>query len=147
MSRFWRGLGFGLLLVAAAPGHAESPSAAGSLDNNTVLVPRADSAHAAPGATVGWSGGMITFFVLVLGGAGAWMLWQRNRGGSAGLSRGLGGGHGLQVSETKSLGNRQFLIVASYGERKFLLGVCPGRIDLLAPLDPSAPAASAADRR
>jgi len=32
------------------------------------------------------------------------------------------------------LGNRQFLIVAEYEDRKMLIGVCPGRIDYLCPL-------------
>lgn len=40
----------------------------------------------------------------------------------------------LQISETRMLGNRQFLIVAEYEDRKMLLGVCPGRIDYLATL-------------
>jgi len=46
----------------------------------------------------------------------------------------------LVIDETKSLGSRQYLVVASYEGRKLLLGVCPGRIDLLTPLDaPKAP--------
>jgi flagellar protein FliO/FliZ len=32
------------------------------------------------------------------------------------------------------LGNRQFLVVAEYEGRKMLLGVCPGRIELLSEL-------------
>jgi flagellar protein FliO/FliZ len=42
------------------------------------------------------------------------------------------------IDETKSLGSRQYLVVASYEGRKLLLGVCPGRIDLLTPLDATA---------
>ena len=45
----------------------------------------------------------------------------------------------LTVAETRSLGNRQYLVVADYEGRKFLLGVCPGRIDLLSSLDGSGP--------
>ena len=41
----------------------------------------------------------------------------------------------LVIDETKSLGSRQFLVVASYEGRKLLLGVCPGRIELITPLD------------
>lgn len=41
----------------------------------------------------------------------------------------------LAIEETKALGNKQYLAVAAYGERKFLLAVCPGRIDLLTKLD------------
>ena len=40
----------------------------------------------------------------------------------------------LVISETRTLGNRQFLIVAEYENRKMLLGVCPGRIDYLSTL-------------
>ena len=39
------------------------------------------------------------------------------------------------VAETKSLGNKQYLVVASYGDQKFLLGVCPGKIELLSELE------------
>ena len=37
----------------------------------------------------------------------------------------------LNISETRMLGNRQFLVVAEYDDKKMLLGVCPGRIDYL----------------
>ena len=40
----------------------------------------------------------------------------------------------LEISETRMLGNRQFLVVATYEDRKVLLGVCPGRIDYLCSL-------------
>jgi flagellar protein FliO/FliZ len=40
----------------------------------------------------------------------------------------------LNVAETRMLGNRQFLVVAEYEGRKMLLGVCPGRIELLSEL-------------
>jgi flagellar protein FliO/FliZ len=38
------------------------------------------------------------------------------------------------IEETRSLGNRQYLIVAAYEEKKLLLGVTPGRIKLLCDL-------------
>jgi flagellar protein FliO/FliZ len=41
----------------------------------------------------------------------------------------------LAIDETRSLGNKQYLVVASYEGKKFLIGVCPGRIDMLSPLD------------
>jgi flagellar protein FliO/FliZ len=47
----------------------------------------------------------------------------------------------LAVEETRSLGNRQYLVVASYQDKKFLIGVCPGRIDLLSALDNASTAA------
>ena len=41
----------------------------------------------------------------------------------------------LQVLEMRSLGNRQFLLVVGYEEQRMLLGVTPGKIDYLCPLD------------
>ena len=40
----------------------------------------------------------------------------------------------LEITETRMLGNRQFLVVAAYEDRKILIGVCPGRIDYLCTL-------------
>lgn len=45
----------------------------------------------------------------------------------------------LEISETRMLGNRQFLIVAEYENRKMLIGVCPGRIDYLCTLSGAEP--------
>jgi flagellar protein FliO/FliZ len=41
----------------------------------------------------------------------------------------------LNIEESRSLGHRQYLVVASYEGRKFLLGVCPGSIEYLSGLD------------
>jgi flagellar biogenesis protein FliO len=41
----------------------------------------------------------------------------------------------LQISEMRSLGNRQFLVVVEYEENKMLLGVAPGKIDYLCALE------------
>jgi flagellar protein FliO/FliZ len=67
--------------------------------------------------------------------AGGWMLWRQRRtpGGIAGREA-----RKLTVAESRSLGNRQYLVVADYEGKKFLLGVCPGSIQMLAPLDESA---------
>jgi flagellar biogenesis protein FliO len=43
----------------------------------------------------------------------------------------------LQVLEMRPLGNRQFLLVVGYEETRMLLGVTPGKIDYLCPLDGS----------
>jgi len=45
----------------------------------------------------------------------------------------------LDISETRMLGNRQFLIVAEYENRKMLIGVCPGRIEYLCTLSGAEP--------
>ena len=45
----------------------------------------------------------------------------------------------LNISETRGLGARQFLVVAEYENRKMLIGVCPGRIDYLCTLSGGEP--------
>jgi flagellar protein FliO/FliZ len=77
-------------------------------------------------------------FIIGCAGLGGW-LWWKGRGGGPGNVR---GDRKLAIAETRPLGNRQYLVVAAYEGKKYLLGVCPGRIDLLAPLDPGAPPAA-----
>jgi flagellar protein FliO/FliZ len=76
--------------------------------------------------------------VLLLGGTGAWLFLRGKKINLPGRNP-----RRLVIDETKSLGSRQYLVVASYEGKKLLLGVCPGRIDLLTPLDspPNAPKA------
>ncbi|HEX3730545.1 MAG TPA: flagellar biosynthetic protein FliO [Opitutaceae bacterium] len=75
-------------------------------------------------------------FVAACAAAGLWLWWRRRTGGPAFAGRTA---RNLEIAETRPLGNRQYLVVAAYEDRKFLLGVCPGRIQLLAPLDQDAP--------
>ena len=94
-----------------------------------VLYPR--GAPQAGGAAAGAMGpGYSTWAVAgICALVGAWILW-RSRKHSAGLPpKGR-----LSVAESKSLGNRQYLVVAGYGGQRFLIGVCVGRISLLAEL-------------
>jgi flagellar protein FliO/FliZ len=70
---------------------------------------------------------------VALAGVGGWFVW-RNRQRTAGATN----LRALAIDETKSLGNRQYLVVASYEGKRFLLGVCPGRIDMLTSLDAAA---------
>lgn len=103
-------------------------------DENAVIVPGA-TRSAAPAATAAGSVTSMSLWLgLALAAAGGWMVWRNRRGTPVGRNR-----QALAVDETRSLGNRQFLVVASYEGKKFLLGVCPGRIEMLAPLDGSAP--------
>lgn len=71
--------------------------------------------------------------VILLGGAGGWLYMRGRKVQITGRVA-----RKLVIDETKSLGSRQYLVVASYEGKKFMLGVCPGRIDLLTPLDGSA---------
>ncbi len=77
---------------------------------------------------------LILLVALALAAGGIWLVVQRRKAGPA-AGRGL---RKLQIEETRSLGNRQYLVVADYDGKKFLLGVTPGRIEMLTPLEAAA---------
>jgi len=129
------GIALAAALFAAASVCAAQPTAPAA-DPGSLLYPRIPGSGGTPAASSATSGPTMILLVMAAGAAGGWFLWRRWRGASATVARGE---HRLSVTETRSLGNRQYLVVAAYGEKKFLLGVCPGRIDLLAPLDGGAP--------
>lgn len=108
--------------LALSPAHAA--------DDSQVIFPKTTASSTAP-AESGRSGlGATTVLgVLVLAGAGGWLVVRGRSVKIAGRET-----RSLAINETRSLGNRQYLVVASYEGRKFLLGVCPGRIDLLSPI-------------
>lgn len=110
--------------------------AALAADDNKILFPGGNPASDPVAAPAGGGLGNVTLVVgLALAAVGGWFVWRGRLATPAGRDARL-----LAISETRSLGNRQFLVIASYQDKKFLLGVCPGRIDLLAPLhDSSAP--------
>jgi flagellar protein FliO/FliZ len=122
MSRF-RALFVALALTA-------SVSAA---DDNKVIYPGGSQ----PDARTVIPGGNLNSVTLIVGVAlaavGGWLVWRNRRG--VPLGRDL---HALAINETRSLGNRQYLVVASYEGRKFLLGVCPGSINMLTNLPEAA---------
>jgi len=103
----------------------------------TVLYPRSLAPAETP-APIRATGSNATLLLLALAAAvaGGWLLWRQRRSPQGLLNREA---RKLAVTETRSLGNRQYLVVADYDGRKFLLGVCPGRIDMLSPLDGSSP--------
>jgi flagellar protein FliO/FliZ len=136
-----------LCFATTAFGEATAPAsapAATPLNGDQVIVPNSSLTTKAPsGPASTGSGAMTMIGVLGLAAAGGWMLWRGRAGNLKQFSRAP---RLLAVEETRSLGNRQFLVVASYQEKKFLIGVCPGRIDLLSPLD-SAPLTEAPKAR
>jgi flagellar protein FliO/FliZ len=106
-------------------------------DDNKIIYPAGAGSAPAPGLPSGSSVNSITLIIaLAIAAIGGWLMWRNRRRGSA-----AGVAHALAVEETRSLGNRQYLVVASYEGKKFLLGVCPGRIELLAPLSETTPPA------
>lgn len=82
------------------------------------------------------AGGAVTVLIylvlLALIGAGVIFFFRRSR---PGLTK---TGGRLSVLETRMLGGRQFLVVGKYGEKTFLLGVCPGKIEYLCTLPEAA---------
>lgn len=107
--------------------------AASAADPSQVIYPGGSSTAGAARKPDAGFGAVTVVGALVLAGAGAWLLLVRGRklpfpGRDA---------RKLAIDETRSLGSRQYLVVASYEGRKMLLGVCPGRIELLTQLDGS----------
>ncbi len=89
-------------------------------------APTAVTSAALPGA--GW-----IFVALVAAVGGAVWAWRRHRPAGHAPRR------AIQIEDTRALGNRQFLVVASCDGRRFLLGVAPGGIRLLSPLESDLP--------
>ena len=120
---------FALLLFCASALIAADPASPKGPD--TVIYPRAVAEPAAAaGDHDGWSRVPWLFGALALAAGGTWWLWRSRKQPNPGNRS----GRKLAVEETRSLGNRQYLIVAAYEGRKFLLGVTPGRIKLLSEL-------------
>ena len=83
------------------------------------------------GGTVSLLGYVLT--IVVLGAAGFTVLL---RGGFFGVSWGAAKTvRKLRIEESRTVGNRQHLVVAEYEGRRVLLGISPGRIDYLCGLD------------
>jgi flagellar protein FliO/FliZ len=108
--------------MSAATGSADTRTA------ETVIYPAGSASATPPAATSG--GGTWLFAVGVLFAAAGFFYWKKR-----GLIPGARRTAGLIVEETRALGNRQFLMVAACDGKRFLLGVAPGSIRLLAPLD------------
>jgi len=116
-------LAFGLAATAAA-----------AADPGQVIYPGGIAApsDAAGSGAGGGAGPLAIAGILLLASAGGWLLWRGRKLNFPGRDT-----RRLVIDETRSLGSRQYLVVASYDGKKLLLGVCPGRIDLLTLLDAS----------
>jgi flagellar protein FliO/FliZ len=121
-----RGLCFAALLafaLAAAAAHAADGAQADYFSRS--LAAPASPASGDPGM-----GTVTVVGTMLLAGAGGWLLLRGRKLPFPGRVA-----RKLAIDETRSLGSRQYLVIASYEGRKMLLGVCPGRIDLLTALD------------
>lgn len=117
MKRSWT-VTLGALFAAGALAHAEeAPAAAATPLGGSIWQ-------------IGlYLAGMVVFIV-----GGVWLM----RNGLPSMQRNKGE-RKLNISETRGLGARQFLVVAEYESRKMLISVCPGRIDYLCTLSGSEP--------
>jgi flagellar protein FliO/FliZ len=114
------------LLLSAIPLLAPRLGAA-----SDILFPKGSETVGASAAAASGGSGTYTIVVAVACAlVGSWFLWRSRRQAGGRASKGK-----LSVAETRSLGNRQYLVVAAYGQKRYLIGVCVGRISLLAPLD------------
>jgi flagellar protein FliO/FliZ len=106
--------------------------AATSLASDATYLGGTAAAPVSPVHADSGMGSMTLVGALLLAGLGGWLLLRGRKISFPGRSA-----RKLEIDETRSLGSRQYLVVASYEGKKLLLGVCPGRIDLLTQLDGS----------
>ncbi|HEY0967449.1 MAG TPA: flagellar biosynthetic protein FliO [Opitutaceae bacterium] len=127
-------------LAAGTPGLVCAQAAAA---DETVVADKSPDAIIRPAATradapalsaPSGSFSALTFVgALALAAGGIWLAKRGRLPGVAG-NREL---RHLSVEETRALGNRQYLVVAAYDDKRFLIAVCPGRIEFLTALDAS----------
>lgn len=113
---------------------------AGEEDESVTIFPRSDersqTAQRSTGLGSGRGRGNSTDFIIIfllLVAAGGLALYIRQRGVPW---KALGQkpdsvDRKLELVEMKNLGSKQFLVVARYEQKRFLLGVYPGRVDFL----------------
>ncbi len=117
-------------LLAALGAFALSAAASLAADGQGNYLPGNPSAPVSPIHGDPGMGAVTVIGTMVLAGAGGWLLLRGRKLPFPGRVV-----KKLSIDETRSLGSRQYLVVASYEGKKMLLGVCPGRIDLLTPLN------------
>jgi flagellar protein FliO/FliZ len=122
------------ILEMAQPMIAAEPSSPAARSGDTLLFPGGAPAANDPAsprpAPPASAAGTLLFVALAGAAAGGLWWWRRGRPAASGR-RGT-----IQIEDTRPLGNRQFLVVASCDGRRFLLGVAAGGIQMLSPLDP-----------
>ncbi len=124
---------FIVTITLASLAGGETPA---KLAPDAVLYPRESPAgESSPGGEISSrsSSPTLVFAGVILLATGAW-LWWKFRVGPAGLM--ARAPSQLAIEETRALGNRQFLLVVSHEKRRFMLGVCPGRLEMLTELSP-----------
>ncbi len=120
--------GLALVCACAVSGLAQEKAAGdGMIYPRNAAPADAPAAPARPAET----NRLLIVLAVAAAAAGGWLLWRQRQGGggAAGTAR------KLSIAESRPLGNRQHLLVVDYDGRKYLLGVCPGRIELLTPLE------------
>lgn len=121
----FRALAGAVLLFLAAGLQAAAP------EDEKIIVPGRSGGGSAAAPTMAGSASSASLLVgLAMAAVGGWLLWRSRR-----QPAGVDGKRSLAIEETRPLGNRQYLVVASYEGRRFLLGVCPGRIEMLTALE------------
>ena len=124
-----------VVLATAQPMSAAASDAASQPERpaDGIIYPKGSPGSSTPTASSNSSGngGAVMVVALLLAAAGGWVLFQRRQGMPL-VSRGP---RKLQVEETRPLGNRQYLVVADYEGKKFLIGVTTGQIQMLAHLN------------
>ena len=121
----------------SAPAAAGSPATAPARSDDTLLYPknspeRPDSAASADDSRGGtWP----LALALLLAAAGAWLLLRRR---GLPLSRLARSERKIVIEETRSLGGRQHLVLVGCANRRLLIGVSTGQIQLLAEIGESA---------
>jgi Flagellar biogenesis protein len=121
--------------AASESANAAEPAPEKPASSDPVIFPRNSAERPAPAPAPSSSGPnvLVVLTALALAAAGVWV-WVQRRQGIAIAARGQ---RKLQIEETRPLGGRQYLVVANYDGKKYLLGITPGRINLLTPLESS----------
>lgn len=116
--------GCALAVLFAQTASPAAPAAGGGAQNTAPLLPSGGAG----------GGTLILYFVLLIVLAGGGLYLMKN--GLPLRTALTGSQRKLEIAEMRALGNRQFLLVVEYENQRMLLGVTPGQIDYLCPLEP-----------